>query len=605
MSNSINDCADDRQKNLYKKFSSTHFLSNPNNVHHVLLWNTLFRRNLNKLATDYLGIKLHFYQQIILYFMGLSQLVAIIASRAAAKSFIIALYVCCRAITRPYSRIVLGSATRGQSKLIISEKIVNELMEMSPALRKEIRSIKDSQNESVVYLKNGSTIKVFTANKFARGLRSHCAVREECMQIDQDVDNSVISPFQTIRQAPYMLETYYSSIECLKEDPQDVYISSSWFDSHYVWDKIVDPNFKDMLNDKNVCVLAFDESITLKHNIRTQKQMQQEKRKQDPLTFAIEFLNLRPKENASAFFTYKMLMDNQNLKRVFYPRVDSDVRLGIKNKYAIPKVAGEIRVVSCDFAFVSGEKNDNSAYTLIRAIPEARTYDNGGSEFEVKNGYRREISYVDAPKGGDIMMQTIRIRQLYEDFDADYFVLDARNAGSQIVLNLGKVLFDEERQKEYGQIMKAMNNETYANAVKNPSAKECIFVINATQQLNSDMATAFRLNLEEGKVNLLVNLNTAQEDILSNIKEYQNETDVDKQFEFEKPFLETQALINETAELLYEKNPQTGTIRIYEKGNNTKDRYVSAAMGNYFIDLLELDLLGSDSDYDYDFSDDY
>src|SRR5574344_1188112 len=127
MSNSINDCVDDRQKNLYKKFPSTHFLSNPNNVHHVLLWNTLFKRNLNKLATDYLGIKLHFYQQIILYFMGISQLIAIIASRAAAKSFIIALYVCCRAITRPYSRIVLGSATRGQSKLIISEKIVNEI----------------------------------------------------------------------------------------------------------------------------------------------------------------------------------------------------------------------------------------------------------------------------------------------------------------------------------------------------------------------------------------------------------------------------------------------------------------------------------------------
>lgn len=598
MSNIVKDCADDRQKNLYKKFPSTHFLSNPTNVHHVLLWNTLFRRNLNKLATDYLGIKLHFYQQIILYFMGISQLVAIIASRAAAKSFIIALYVCCRAITRPYSRIVLGSATRGQSKLIISEKIVNELMEMSPALRKEIRNIKDSQNESVVYFKNGSTIKVFTANKFARGLRSHCAVREECMQIEQEVDNSVISPFQTIRQAPYMLETYYSSIDILKEDPQDVYISSSCFDQHWVWDKIVDPNFKSMLKDDNVCVLAFDESITLKHNIRTQKQMQQEKRKQDPITFAIEFLNLRPKQNSSAFFTYKMLMDNQNLKRVFYPRDNADVRIGTKNKFAIPKQDGEIRIVACDFAFVSGADNDNSSYVLIRAIPEARTYDNGGADFEVRNGYRREYSYIYSPKGGDTMLQTIKIRQLFEDFDADYFVLDARNGGSQVVINLGKVLFDEERQREYPQL-KAMNSDTYANLVKNPNARECIYVINATQQLNSDMASAFRINLDEGKINLLVNLNTAQEDILSNIKEYQNETDLDKQIEFERPFLETQALINETAELMYEKNPQTGTIKIHEKGKNTKDRYVAAAMGSYFIDQLELDMLTTSSEYEY------
>lgn len=591
--------ADARQKNLYKKFPSTHYLSNPNNVDHVLLWNTFFRRNLHRLATDYLGIKLHFYQAIILYFMGISQLIAIIASRAAAKSFIIALFSCCRAIAYPYSRIVLGSATRGQSKLIISEKIVNELMEMSPALRKEIRSIKDSQNESVVYFKNGSTIKVFTANKFARGLRSHVAVREECMQIEQDVDNSVISPFQTIRQAPYMLEPCYSSIEILKEDPQDVYISSSWFDGHWVWDKIVDPNFKNMLNNKNVCVLAFDESITLKHNIRTQKQMQLEKQKQDPITFAIEFLNLRPKQNASAFFTYDILLKNQNLKRVFYPRNNEDVRAKVKNKYFIPKLDGEIRVISCDFAFVAGDKNDNSAYCCVRAIPEATTYPtNNNGELQVKQGYRREYSYIEAPKGGDTTLQTLRIRELFDDFDADYFVLDARNGGAQIVINLGKVMFNESRQIEYNPL-KAMNNDTYSSLVADVNAKECIYTINASQQLNSDMAYSFRRNLQEGRINFLVTPTIAKDEILNDNKDYLNENDVDKQFKYEKPFYETQALISETAELLYEKNPQTGTIKVYEKGTNTKDRYVAAAMASYFIDQLELDMLGNSSDYDY------
>ena len=78
-----------------------------------------------------------------------------------------------------------------------------------------------------------------------------------------------------------------------------------------------------------------------------------------------------------------------------------------------------------------------------------------------------------------------------------------------------------------------------------------------------------------------------------------DETDVDKQFEFEKPFYETQALISEAAELLYEKNPQTGTVKVFEKGTNTKDRYVSAAMGSYFIDQLELDLISTNSEYEY------
>lgn len=594
----MNNYADERQKNLYKKFPSTHFLSNPNHVHNTLLWCTFLRRNLHRVATDYLGIKLHIYQQLILYLMGISQLIVIVASRAAAKSFIIALYACCKAIVKPNSRIVLGSATRGQSKLIISEKIKNELMNMSPALRKEIRDIKDSANESVVYFKNGSTIKVFTANQFARGLRSTDAVREEFRQIDKEIDDSVISPFQTIRQAPYMIDPYYSSIEDLKEDPIDIYISSSWFDDgHWMWD-IVDQAYKDMLDGGCSAMLAFDESITLKHNIRTQRQMQQEKKKQDPITWQIEFLNLKIRNNASAFFTYSMLTDSQVLRQVFYPRSHKDVKFHKKNKYAIPKQDGEIRAISCDIAFVEGKQNDNSIYTCIRGIPESLTYETENSEIEVKQGYKRQYSYIESNQIGDTTKQAIRIRQLYEDYEADFIILDCRNGGLQILYTLGKTLYDEERGIEYPPL-KCMNNDTYADVVKNPNAPAVIFAINATQQLNSDIAYSFRRSLLEHRMELLVNYNTAKEEILNDNKDYLDEFDIDLQLEYEKPFLETQAMISECAELLYEKSPQTGVVKIYEQGSNRKDRYTSCSYGSYFFDQLELDLLGSSSDYDF------
>ena len=593
-----NPYADERQRNLYKKFPSTHFLSNPTNVHNTFLWSTFFRRNLHRLAIDYLGIKLHLYQQLILYLMGISQLIVIVACRAAAKSFIIALYACCKAIVKPGSKIVLGSATRGQSKLIISEKIKNELMNMSPALCKEIRDIKDSANESIVYFKNGSTIKVFTANEFARGLRSTDAVREEFRQIDKNIDDSVISPFQTIRQAPYMIDPYYSSIEELKEDPIDIYISSSWFDDgHWMWN-IVDQAYQDMLDDGTSAMLAFDESITLKHNIRTQRQMQQEKKKQDPITWKIEFLNLKIRNNSSAFFTYSMLTDNQVLKQVFYPRSHKDVKFHKRNKYTISKQEGEIRVISCDIAFVEGKKNDNSVYSCIRGLPESLTYETENSEIEVKQGYKRQYPYIESNQIGDTTKQAIRIRQLYEDYEADYIVLDTRNGGLQVLYALGKTLYDEERGVEY-QPLKCMNNDTYADVVKNPNAPAVIFAINATQQLNSDIAYSFRRSLIEHRMELLVNYNTAKEEILNENKDYIDQFDIDLQLEFEKPFLETQAMISECAELLYEKSPQTGVVKIYEQGNNRKDRYTSCSYGSYFFDQLELDLLGNDSDFDF------
>lgn len=590
--------ADERQLNLYKKFPSTHFLSNPTNVHNTLLWSTFFRRNFHRIAIDYLGIKLHPYQQLILYLMGISHLIVIVACRAAAKSFIIALYACCKAIVKPGSKIVLGSATRGQSKLIISEKIKNELMNMSPALCKEIRDIKDSSNESIVYFKNGSTIKVFTANENARGLRSTDAVREEFRQILKNIDDSIISPFQTIRQAPYMIDPYYSSIEDLKEDPIDIYISSSWFDDgHWMWD-IADQAFLGMLNDETSVMLAFDESITLKHNIRTQKQMQQEKKKQDPITWKIEFLNLKIKNNASAFFTYSMLTENQTLRQVFYPRNHKDVKFHKRNKYSIPKQSGEIRVISCDIAFVEGKQNDNSVYSCIRGIPETLTFQTERSEIEIKQGYKRQYPYIESNQIGDTTKQAIRIRQLYDDFEADYIVLDTRNGGIQLLYALGKTLYDEERGIEYSPI-KCMNNDSYADVVKNPSAPAVIFAVNATQQLNSDIAYNFRRALIEKRIELLINFNKAKEEILNENSDYLEELDEDLQLGYENPFLETQAMVSECAELLYEKSPQTGIIKIYEHGHNRKDRYTSCSYGSYFFDQLELDIVNNDAEYEY------
>lgn len=593
-----NNYADEKQRVLHTKFPNSHFLSKPNNLEHTLLWNTFFRRNLHRFAMDYLGLKLYLYQIVILYFMGISQFIAIIASRAAAKSFIIAIYACCRCITRPYTQIVVASATKKQAKLIIRAKIEKELMGWSPMLRKEVLSIKDNGDETELKFRNHSSIIVCVANDNARGIRSQGLVREEFRMIDKKVDDSVLSPFQTVRQAPYMLDNFYKDKQEIKEMPIDIYISSSWYDNgHWMW-KLIDKSANDMLNGLPSTVLAFDESIVLKSGIKLKTQLKQEKKKQDPLTWRLEFLNERVVENTSAFFTYSMLINNQRSKQVFYPRRIEDIRNNKRNKYLIPKQDGEIRVISCDIAFVENKANDNSIFSCIRAIPETMSYQNNKSEIEIKQGYRRSYPYIESVQGGDTGRQALRIRQLYEDFNADYIVLDCRNGGITILYALSKIMYDEERGIEYAPL-KCMNNETYANAIKNPNAKEAIYAINATQQLNSDIAYSFKNALIENKIDLLVSHNIAIEEILPNVPEYNSETILDNQLFYEKPFIETQELISETADLVYEKAQQTGVVKIHEQGNNRKDRYTSASYGNYFIDQLELDLLSDSSTYNF------
>ena len=103
----------------------------------------------------------------------------------------------------------------------------------------------------------------------------------------------------------------------------------------------------------------------------------------------------------------------------------------------------------------------------------------------------------------------------------------------------------------------------------------------------------------ENKIDFLVNLNTGKEEILSTYTEYTSANDSEIQVQFEMPFIQTQLMINECAELQYERMPQTGVIKIHEQGKNRKDRYTSCSYGSYFIDQLEHDLLSKDTKSNY------
>ena len=598
MKNRLEKYADNNQLEIYKHFPSTHYLSKLDNVLHVLAWGTFFRRNMHRFVIDYLCIQLFEYQALAIYEMGLSNLICIIASRNDAKSFIVAVYAVARCLLYKGTKFRIGSSTEKQAKLIVSEKIIDELCEWSPILRKEIVDYSTRNNDIFVKFRNGSKITVFVANENARGLRSNAICREETRMIKKKVEDSVISPFQTPRKPKYLFKDEYKNNKDLKEQPVDIYISSSWYDDgNWMWG-IADQAMNAMIHHKDGLMLAFDESIAIKHELKTVEQLIKEKKKQDPATWQIEFLNLKVRDSLSSYFTYSMLISRQISKHPFYPRNVLDYKNGKKNKYAIPKLDNEVRVISNDIAFVAGNQNDNSVYACIRGIPESVTYESDNHSVEIKQGYHRSYPYLESNQIGDTTLQAIRIRQLYEDFNADYIVIDSRNGGLQVVYTLQKVLYDEERGVEYAPL-KCMNNDEYSKVCSDPSAKPCIFVINATQNLNSDIAIAFRKNLTEGKIDFLVNFNTAQEDILFTNQDYINNALTDNQIDYERPFLETQALINECAELQYEKMPQTGVIKIHEQGKNRKDRYTAASYGSYFFDQLELDMLSSSSDYEF------
>ena len=595
--NEIIKCLDKRQLSVCDNLPSEHWLSNKNNLLKFYEWNTFFRENLDMYAEIYFGFALYPYQHLELYELNKNTLIDITGSRATAKTYIIAIFAVCKASLYPNSKIVICSATKGQSKLVVSEKIKNELMSQSPMLCREIKSIKDNQNDVIVYFRNGSTIKVLPSSENARGNRSTVTIYEENRMIDKFIIDSVISPFSIIRPVPYLKYEEYAD---LVEEPTEVYISSAWYASHWM-NTLIQDTYKAMLKGEKQCVIGLDYSVSLKHKIKTKNQILKDKRKFDPITFRIEYNNEMIKENTSAFFTYKMFTDNQRNKKPLYPRFDVDVLSRRKNPYSVSKQQGEIRILSCDMAFAEGKHNDNSIFTCMRLIPESTTYtvqSEGGTSKEISQGYRKIVSYIESIQGGDITKQAIRIKQLYEDLSCDYVVLDTRNGGLACYDLLAKVMYDESRDKEY-QPWVCINDDSIANRIKTIGALPVLFAINASQKLNSEIANEMRIALTNNMIDFLIPFNEAVESTLTKIPEYMSAIDVDTQLFYEQPYLETQELINECVELTYERKEQTGLIVISEQGANRKDRYTSVSYGVHFASLLEQDLLSDNSDYDY------
>lgn len=554
-------------------------------------WITFYRRNIHRFIQHYFGVQLHLYQIFWIYFMSICENFVTVASRAAAKSWLIALLAYARGTLYPNSEIVIVAATQKQAAIIFGK--MARLKDDYPNIAREVKDFSDTQNNCNCVLHNGSTIKVVGCNEGGRGERSTFTIGEEFRIMDKIKFDSIVKPFAYARQTPYLKNPKYENIKVLVEEPRQVLISSAYHKGLWWYKETLD-TVKMMLDGKDAGFIAFDYLIAIKHNIKTLKAIARDRTTMDEITFLEEYENIPWGENSNAYFKLDMFKRNRNLKKAFYP-LRNDMLDKKKNPNDIKRVDGEVRVVSVDIATRKGSKNDNTIIVCIRNIPTAK-------------GYEREFVYQESHNGEHTGKQALRIKQIYHDFEADYIVLDLQQAGIAIFERLAVITKDEERGIEYEaftvfehktldkKLIEELKEKTLAI-----NAKPIIYPILANSKLNNDIAVDFRDRLQRNMCSFLIDDNEAEVYLKKHNKEYANNKDVNINIWFIKPYIETQLLINETINLEYSFNG--GNIKLDTVGTARRDRYTSCSYGNYFVSLLELDLLKTnDSDYDFVFT---
>lgn len=535
------------------------------------LWTSYYRLFPHIFVREYLSINLKMFQQILIYFMMHFNYFLYLASRGQGKTWLCAIFCVTRCILFPETKVIIASGQKSQAIEII-EKII-DLKGNSPNLEREIDDIKASANDAKCLFKNGSWIRVVASNQGARSKRANLIVVDEFRMVDKTIVDSVLRKFMTApRQPKYLSKPEYKH---LKERNKEIYLSSCWYKFHWSWDK-VNAYKKAILEGKSYFVCGLPYQLSIYEGLLDENQVLDEMSEDDfdEISWLMEMECIFFGESDKAYFKFDDLEINRKLIKAIYPKSTYKMLKDSKFKYE-PKIDGEIRFISCDISSVAGKQNDASAYTIFRLIPKYNK-NKGFDRFD------RQICYMETIVGGHSTVQAIRIRELFEEFDCDYIVIDAQNFGLAIYDQMCMDLFDRDKGIEYPAIS-CMNNEEMAERCIVPEAPKLVFAVKASATLNSEMAISLKNNLKNGRYKFLINENDCK-DYLNSLKGYE-ELPTEQRVKLRQPYLQTTFSVNEFVNLSNEG--KDSIVKLKEPSTGRKDRFTSILYGDHFVKYLE------------------
>ena len=598
-----------RQKMSEKMMSvnSTSLTKETANEENVIEWSTIFRRNWDIYAEFFLGITLKPYQRVALHEIGVSDSFFWRAGRGGAKSFVTACAAICKLMLYPNCWIVVTASTVDQANAIVEDKIETELIKkISPYLRyffeKGWLEIKKPGDGYVVKnLLNNSILRVLAPVESSRRSRSNFTIYDEVAVMKKSAIDSIFEGMAFPRQPVYFDNPKYSSNKRWVEEPKSIYLTSSKYKYQWwyrTWKDCVTGYYTDIKSHYNVFATDFFDNI--ESGLKTWGDLRRKKKTMNDFSFRMELLNEAIGESEDAFFKIQTFKENQIIEKPFFLPTTMDIYM-MKDLGNPKKKTNEIRLIVTDFAFAnttSKEKNDN---TVILCM----------SMHWKGNRFERHVDYVGGYPAGDSLGAADRVREIFWDYDADYYIPDLRNGGETLFNYMSIRKPNPERGSMWnpsgftiasdrnihvvpeGKLQDLVSRTVDKNAIR------CVVPMIGTPELNTAMWSELKKQLESNNIKFLLSSQDYQE-TLEESGEYFNlsaEDLADKML----PYAQTEDLIKEAIELKAEfKNDR---IKLVENRSGTKDKIVCLAYGNYIASRIENIWMQSMQEDDFDIDD--
>lgn len=407
-------------------------------------------------------------------------------------------------------------------------------------------------------------------------------ITDECCLIKKKDYDSIAEP---------LLEKYfYNGLEI---EPKQIFLTSprnkaSWFWTYLK--KLVRDHYKGK-TERNF--FASDIYCAVANKIQTIKQFKSRRDNTDPYAWEQEYLCIWHGDKEDAIFKRQDFLDAQILDCTYYPP-----NLNYDFKNVIEYKENEVRFLCADLALSGGKENDLTI--LMYCIAEIDTGD-------------LRIEYITSYSGMNANEQVKIFKKALVDFNATYFVYDAKGIGVGITdIMMAKTYCEDETAEyhsysQYGawtvntdktlmMCSQAVLDEKIARTVEQDSLDVMIPVVSSSDS-NSKNHYNLWSYLRNKKLKLLKDRYTKEYELQDEMPTFVTKDSAEKA-EILLPYQQTDLMINESCSLEIIRNG-LDNITVKEKSGALKDRFMCLGYACAFANKLYTKYqIGYDEEFD-------
>lgn len=370
-----------------------------------------YRQHIDVFCEEYLEIPLNLYQKIALRAMAKYNFIVLVWSRGLGKTWTSAIYVCCMAILYPNLRIGIIAPSFRQSKMLVEDKIDNDLCIRSDALRQEIVDSKNGTDQLIRKFANNSqiiAIPIGTSGAKIRGGRFSIIIADEYAQINPNIVQSVIKPMM-VAKLDYKVDA---------KDDEDFFdmkfisISSAYFKFNHLYEFFKDTVMQIANGSEKHYASCLDYKVGLNVGLYNESVIEEAKRTYSKLDFDMEYEATFPDLSDDNWISPTDLLACSNLMRM-------DLHFDENYQY----------IMGLDVARTEG--NDNTAIVILKLVPD-----------KARKVLEKHLVYQKVLNGKTFNEQATDIRKVLNKFPCDEIHMDTTGLGLGLVDELAKPSID-------------------------------------------------------------------------------------------------------------------------------------------------------------------